>query len=149
MARPSVLVIEDAKDIRETLVAYLRRCLRPAQIVEAADAAHARRVLATRPIDVILADHYLPDGDGASLLEEARTSHPDAVRLLMTAFPESDVLVDACNRARVAKVYRKPFDPSRMGADIALAADGKPIPPDTDLAWAGGPLGPKPVRVGD
>ena len=70
----NLLVVEDNELNRALVRAIITRAgdtaLRTAQIIEAHTLAQARAVLADTPIDVVLLDVQLPDGNGLSLLDQ-------------------------------------------------------------------------------
>jgi DNA-binding response OmpR family regulator len=68
-----VLLVEDHADTREVLGTLLNRC--GCQTVTAKDAHEARCRLEELPIEVLISDLNLPDGDGLSLLQEAKQKH--------------------------------------------------------------------------
>lgn len=66
-----LLAIDDDRDVLESLVAFLTQV--GTEVVTASSAAEARRVAASSgPLDAILSDFRLPDGDGVSLIKELR-----------------------------------------------------------------------------
>src|SRR4029077_4485593 len=72
-------------------------------------AAAAKRLFATRPIDIILSDQKMPRMSGVSLLEWVRENHPQTMRLLMTGFAELEEAVEAINRSQVFRYIFKPW----------------------------------------
>ena len=74
-ASPVILVVEDEEPNRALLRAVLARTtderLRDVVLLEAADLASARAILATNHVDLVLLDVRLPDGNGLSLMWEA------------------------------------------------------------------------------
>lgn len=66
-----VLVVDDDFRVAAMHAAALER-VRGCQVVgKARTLAEARELLATRSVDLVLADEYLPDGSGADLVERA------------------------------------------------------------------------------
>ncbi len=126
MTQPVVLVVEDEDDIREALVTYLRRGLDGVAVLGAGGVRDAKQMLRLGPVHLVLTDHFMPDGTGTEFLEHVREQHPKAVRMLMTAFPESDVLVEACNAAKVEHIFTKPLEPLEVATRVmqALEAGG-------------------------
>lgn len=119
MARPIVLVVDDEQDIRETLVAYLRRALDGVAVLGAKGAQEATQMLRLSHVDLVLSDHYMPDGKGTEVLRFAHDHNPRTVRMLMTAFPEQDVLIKACNDAHVQQIFTKPLEPPELASVIS------------------------------
>ncbi len=65
-----ILVVDDHRDIRDPLAAYLKR--HELRVTVAADAAAARVVLAGSAIDLVLLDVMMPGEDGLSLCRHIR-----------------------------------------------------------------------------
>jgi CheY-like chemotaxis protein len=97
-SRHRVLLVED-NDLNRTLVRTIQA--RPADptaqavtLIEAADLAAARAELAAVPIDLILLDMQLPDGDGLSLAHELATEtgskRPVVIALTASVLPQHE-----------------------------------------------------------
>jgi DNA-binding NtrC family response regulator len=64
-------------------------------IVSAASGAEALEVLRQRDVAVIITDQRMPKMTGLELLKEAKELRPDAVGIILTAFTDVDVLIEA------------------------------------------------------
>ena len=69
-SKPHILLVEDARDIREPLARYLRE--HGYRATTAADAANARKVMKGAAIDLIVLDIMMPGEDG--LVSAARSA---------------------------------------------------------------------------
>jgi DNA-binding NtrC family response regulator len=79
-------------------------------VLEAADAAAARRMLAETPtLDLVLLDLRLPDSSDLALLADIRRKAPNTSVIMMTAFGTPDVTADAL-RLGALRVLNKPFN---------------------------------------
>jgi len=58
--------------VRTALARSPEPLLHTARLIEAADLAHARAILAAGPVDVVLLDMWLPDGSGLALAAERK-----------------------------------------------------------------------------
>jgi CheY-like chemotaxis protein len=65
---PTVLVVEDERDIREVLRRYLERA--GLSVLTTGTGAEAIRLLTSAPPDLVLLDLGLPDVDGTDVLRE-------------------------------------------------------------------------------
>jgi len=83
MTRPCVLTIEDDAAIRKGIVDALR--FAGYTPLEAGDATRGRQLAIQRPIDLLLLDLVLPDGDGLAILEETRRLKPRLPIIILTA----------------------------------------------------------------
>lgn len=74
--RAVILYVEDEAPNRALLRAVVARAgdatVRSATLLEAPDLATARHVLATEPVDLVLLDVRLPDGNGLDLARAIR-----------------------------------------------------------------------------
>jgi len=80
----------------------------------AACAGSALRVLGERAVDIVLADHQLPDQSGTALLERVGAVAPSTVRILMTDPARLDDAVDACHYGTVHRYLFKPLKADRL-----------------------------------
>src|SRR5207253_9625357 len=62
-------------------------------------------------VALLLADHRMPEMTGVEFLEEARVLYPQARRVLLTAYADTDAAIGAINRADVHYYLLKPWDP--------------------------------------
>ena len=84
VVRDSVLLVEDDASAREALSELLRDD--GFAVREAATLAEARAALAGEPVDAVLLDLRLPDGDGAALLEELAVRRGAPPTIVVTAY---------------------------------------------------------------
>jgi two-component system, OmpR family, KDP operon response regulator KdpE len=123
--RHRVLLVED-NDLNRTLVrAILTRAADPVAqavtLVEATDLAAAHAELAASPIDLILLDMQLPDGDGLSLAKELATetgsTRPVIIALTASVLPDQQ---DSVRAAGCDGFLGKPYHPRQL-IDILAA----------------------------
>ena len=88
------------------------------EVVPSGSAAAALSTLRDGPIDALLSELELPDGDGLHLLVEARLRYPHVPRIVVTATEDFGAAVDAINEAEVFRFLRKPVDPSSLRSAI-------------------------------
>ena len=112
-----MLVIEDDRDTREFLCLSLER--RGAIVRVAGSGAEALRVLDRGPVDVVLSDLTLPEGDGYSVMRAIRARG-------MTRLPAIalSALSGPAERARSAAAgfaehLAKPIDPEHLARCLA------------------------------
>lgn len=114
--RLRVLVVDDdfrVAELHASGLASLRWC----EVVgRATTLAEARAVLATREIDLVLADEYLPDGSGSDLIGAA-----DASVIMVTAATAPETVERALVRGAVGYLC-KPFAMPVLVARVAAYA---------------------------
>ncbi|MBU6119715.1 FAD-dependent oxidoreductase [Hymenobacter siberiensis] len=63
------------------------------------------------PLALIVADQRMPELEGVELLTASREFFPDAKRVLLTAYADTEAAVRAINSARLDHYLMKPWDP--------------------------------------
>ncbi len=91
-------------------------------VYDACSGAEALARLASTPIDVMIADHRMPEMTGVDLLERVHEQRPDIAGILLTAYTDTPVLISAINRARVFRHLKKPWQPEEILAAVAQAS---------------------------
>lgn len=90
---------------------------------EAATAAEAVRAAEAYRPDVVLLDIRLPDGDGASVCREIRSSRPDTQVIILTSYSDEDAVV-ASILAGAAGYLLKQTDPERLIDAVRIVVRG-------------------------
>ena len=117
MARPILLAIDDDVNVLEAVVQDLRRQYGAEyRVMRAAGGQTALDTLAqlrTRdePVALLLSDQRMPGMTGVELLERSREIYPNARRVLLTAYADTDAAIQAINSARIHYYLNKPWDP--------------------------------------
>ncbi|MDR3545519.1 MAG: FAD-dependent oxidoreductase, partial [Candidatus Limnocylindrales bacterium] len=117
MDKPVILTIDDDPQVLRAVERDLRGRFGSDYRVVAADggasALDAARRLKLRgtPIALFLADQRMPGMTGIEFLEAVRDIHPDAKRVLLTAYADTEVAIAAINTIRLDHYLVKPWDP--------------------------------------
>jgi thioredoxin reductase (NADPH) len=117
MARPILLAVDDDVNVLEAVVQDLRRQYGATyRVMRAAGGQAALDTLdqlKTRqePVALILSDQRMPGMTGVELLERTRTIYPEARRVLLTAYADTEAAIRAINTARIHYYLNKPWDP--------------------------------------
>lgn len=130
-----VLVVDDEPDLRELLGVTLEKM--GLETLSAAGLAEAKRLLVSEPIDLVLTDMRLGDGDGMDLVAWMQQQAPGVPVAMITAFGSMDTAVQAL-KAGAFDFVAKPVDLMRLRSMVrsALAlGEGQP----------GGTAGPAPL----
>jgi FixJ family two-component response regulator len=109
---PRILLVDDEPEMLELVGELARRSIE-CQVICAASAREARDVLESQPIDMLVADIHLPDGDGTSLIETLQLHHPTASAIVITGSPSVDHAIDAIRHGALDFVP-KPFTSDMM-----------------------------------
>lgn len=117
MARPVLLAVDDEKEVLRAVERDLRKRFSDRlKIVGAPSAEVALNVLRElkergEDVALILTDQRMPHMSGVELLEQANPVFPDAKRVLLTAYSDTEAAIRAINGAKVDYYLLKPWDP--------------------------------------
>ncbi len=117
MDKPVILTIDDDPQVLRAVERDLRGRFGSDYRVVAADGGEsaldaARRLkLRGTPIALFLADQRMPGMTGIEFLEAVVGIHPDAKRVLLTAYADTEVAIAAINTIRLDHYLLKPWDP--------------------------------------
>lgn len=74
-------------------------------------------------IGLILSDQRMPGGSGIEFLNQVRDFNPGPLRILVTAFADLNVAVDALNSGLLYSYLSKPWDPEELEQHMVNALD--------------------------
>jgi two-component system probable response regulator PhcQ len=105
----SILYIDDEK---KSLECFTRAFRDNFTILSAANASDGYRLLEQYrdEIALLIVDQRMPGEKGVEFLKRARRLHPNAIRILTTAYSDLDVAIEAVNSAGISKYVIKPWD---------------------------------------
>ncbi|MFJ9821489.1 FAD-dependent oxidoreductase [Streptomyces sp. NPDC101151] len=115
--KPVILAVDDDPQVLRAVRRDLRSVYADRyRILGASSAGEALKVLDSleeRGHDpaLFLVDQRMPDMTGVDFLLEAVSRFPDARRVLLTAYAETDAAITAINRVRLDYYLMKPWDP--------------------------------------
>ena len=116
-ARPVVMTVDDDPSVSRAVARDLRRHLggdyRVVRAESGPDALEALRELTVRgeSTALLLADHRMPGMTGVEFLEQAMDVVPEARRVLLTAYADTDAAIRAINDVDLDRYLLKPWDP--------------------------------------
>ncbi len=117
MARPILFAIDDDTSVLEAVVQDLRR--RYSQEYRVIRAASGQAALDTSvqlrergdSVALFLSDQRMPGMTGVDFLVKAIELYPDAKRVLLTAYADTEAAIRAINTAKIHYYLNKPWDP--------------------------------------
>ncbi len=116
----TVLVVDDEENARLILSQFLTS--RGYEVIGASTLAEAREHVGRGVAEVILLDVQLPDGYGPSLLEETARLSPPPPILLITAYGDIDMAVDAMKNG-AHDFLQKPIQLARLEESLKRAVE--------------------------
>lgn len=116
-----ILLVDDERDIQSFLEDLLTN--RGYRISKASSGQEALTLLKNDAPDLILSDYRMPDMDGIALLKAAQKICPEAIRVLMTAYGDLKVAMEAINEASVYKFITKPWNNNDLLLTIQRALE--------------------------
>jgi len=112
-----VLVVDDHRDVRDSLEAILKPCYIP---LKAASGAEARRLMAKQEIHVVLLDILLPDANGLDMLRQIKTMSPEIEVVMISGLKEVSTAVKAM-KTGAYHYLSKPFDVAEVRSVVQKA----------------------------
>jgi FixJ family two-component response regulator len=122
---PRVLIVDDEPNLLEVLGDVVGRGM-GCRVVSAASVAQARTILASQPIELLVADLNLPDGDGMSLLPTLREHQPNASAIVITGSPSVDDAIGAL-RGGAVDFVPKPFTHTQLVERVTRALEHQAV----------------------
>jgi len=120
MQKYKILVVDDELDN----LALLYRTLRSNyDVTKASSPLEALEILKNEKFEVILSDHKMPDMDGVEFLKKTEEIYPDTMRLLVTAYSDAKILIDAINYAKIYRYIKKPYVPDELSLIVQASLD--------------------------
>lgn len=101
-----ILVVDDEKGLREVLSIMLKRA--GYAVIEATDGEEAIGHINKEIFDLVITDLRMPKADGMEVLKAVKSSSPETVVLVITAFATADSAVDAMKQGAY-DYLTKPF----------------------------------------
>jgi len=120
MTPVTVLLVDDELRVLDSLEALPAMEYR---ILRAERPEIALRHLREEDVAVVLSDQRMAGLTGTELLTRSREVAPDAVRILLTAFTDSDALMESINAAGVYHFLLKPWDPNELRLVVGRAVE--------------------------
>ncbi len=111
-----LLLVDDEEDN----LALLYRTLRGKyEIDKTTSPLQALEMIKNKHYDLVLSDHKMPEMDGVELLKRVYDDYPNTMRLLVTAYTDASILIDAINYAKIYRYIKKPYSPDELLLTVA------------------------------
>ena len=116
----NILVVDDEVHHLHAMERTLRDLYK---VFPATNGQEALSIMEEKDISFIIADQRMPGMTGVEFLEKTLEKHPNTIRMILTAYTDEQLLMDAINRVRVHKYMSKPWAPEEMRATVKEAIE--------------------------
>ena len=117
MEKPVIMAVDDEPSVLAAVTRDLRRryggdyaVLRATSGAEALEQLRERK-LAGGAVALLVVDQRMPAMTGVEMLHQALTLFPDAKRVLLTAYADTEAAIRAINEVHLDQYLMKPWDP--------------------------------------
>ena len=129
MDKYNILLVDDEADN----LALLYRTLRGIYNIEKTTSPlQALEILKERNFELVISDHKMPEMDGVEFLKRVQINHPQTMRILLTAYSDANILIDAINYAKIYRYVKKPFNPDELQLIVSSALEYYQLKHDND-----------------
>jgi response regulator RpfG family c-di-GMP phosphodiesterase len=110
--RPTVLFVDDEPAILHSL----RRVFldEPWETVFAGSGEEGLTLVASREIDLVLADFRMPGMDGVEFLKRVKAIRPDCLRVVLSGYADINLIVAALNEGQIYRFLSKPWNDDEL-----------------------------------
>lgn len=120
MVKPVILTVDDEPQVLNAVARDLRAHFRSDYRIVSASSGHdalaALQQLKQRnsPVALFLVDQRMPQMTGVEFLEEAQKLYPDARKVLLTAYADTEAAIASINKVGLDYYLMKPWDPPEV-----------------------------------
>ncbi len=120
MGPRSILLVDDDFGNLALLEEYLSDDY---QVITAMSGMEAMQILQAKEFDIIISDQRMPQMSGVELLEHARKTYPDTIRMILSAYSDANAMLAAINQGHVYRFLLKPWEHTDLSQAITQGLD--------------------------
>ena len=105
--RYNILYVDDEEN---NLIVFKNAFFRDYQVHTALSATEGLEILDQHMIHLIITDQKMPGMTGVEFLEKVVTTHPETMRMILTAYSDIDFIMRAVNKCGIYRYILKPWD---------------------------------------
>jgi DNA-binding NtrC family response regulator len=120
LSKYPILVVDDEPDNLDAIRFNFGKTL---TLLPATSGDEALALARQHDVAVIVTDQRMPRMTGLELLRATRELRPDAVGIIMTAYTDVDVLIEAINLGRIYRYVTKPWDAKELRGVLTHAIE--------------------------
>lgn len=130
MQKYKILVVDDESDNLALLYRTLRNDY---EVKKTLSPLEALEMLQKEPFQIIISDHKMPFMDGVEFLKRSQEFLPEAIRILVTAYSDAKILIDAINYAKIYRYVKKPYQPAELLQIVQAASEYYQLKEDNEV----------------
>jgi response regulator RpfG family c-di-GMP phosphodiesterase len=116
----NILYVDDEEN---NLVSFKATFRIKYNVYTAISAHDARKILETKPIDIIVTDQRMPGMTGVEFLESIIPEYPEPMRILLTGYADMNAVIEAINKGKIFHYLTKPWNEDELDLTIQRAYD--------------------------
>lgn len=117
--RSCILVVDDEPAVRFSIEAVLADDF---DVITAADALEARRIMKKTRVDVVVTDHHMPHCLGTELIRRIQVQTPEVVCILLTGHADMPEVRNARSERLAFHILIKPVNPEQLLSWVRTAS---------------------------
>lgn len=117
----TILIVDDEPFILSSLKRALRADDRELFTTDSVEKAWD--ILKANDVEVIISDNRMPEVTGIEFLTKVKRLYPDAIKILMTGYPDLNSAMEAINKAHIWRYILKPVEVEELKVLIIQAFD--------------------------
>ncbi len=125
-----LLLVDDEPD---NLALMYRTLRHDYELVKTTSPLEALEILKHDSFDAILSDHKMPEMDGVEFLKRSCDISPSSMRLLITAYSDAGILIDAINYAKIYRYVKKPYTPEELVLTVSNTMEYHQLKKDNEV----------------
>lgn len=117
----TLLLVDDETSILSSLYRVFRK--EGYEILKSDNPVDALNMLNNQKVNLILSDYRMPEMDGVTFMHEAMKIQPNAIRMILSGYAESSVIIAAINDGGIYKFLTKPWDDDLLRVEVRHALE--------------------------
>ena len=121
MKRYTILVVDDKKSILYSIKHVLKN--ENYHLLTAQSGIEGLRLLKKHNVQLVISDHKMPGMTGVEFLKQVKVLYPEILTIMLTAYDDTEIAIDAINEAGVYKFILKPWENNDLIITIRRALE--------------------------
>ncbi len=118
MSKPALLILDDEKEVLNTLNRVLRKEF---ELFLFSDALEAIAFYQENPVPLVISDMRMPVMDGAEFLTKIIELNSQSKRFLLTGHADIGMTVSAINEGKITHFFEKPWNNAELISELKIA----------------------------